>query len=332
MFLFRKNIILVPSDYDGIKSTKGLISFDCYDGMADCVLRVYNYVPNKPLTLGVAVNGKLNKFELPQNKIKNFEFNLPFTIKSVDDISCVLLDIEDDDYNIVLWGSTQINNAWKSTLKMMVENEVDLPKNRNSNDMMTDDNPKEFEFKDDFFEKINKPVEKDVDNSKSEIQRSITTEDDDLEKYIDKVIELAENDEQIIYDKDSNNNNENIIETPQKMNEIESFYERLKPQIDKMFEINQPEEVLNEIIPASKFCRVEFDDGNGYYVFGIIYDEGYPKYLCYGVPAQKGDRPPREMSTLYQWLPIDVNNSTGDGFYMMYQDAETGKNISVDII
>ena len=67
-------------------------------------------------------------------------------------------------------------------------------------------------------------------------------------------------------------------------------------------------------------------------VFGVIYENSAPKYLCYGVPAQNGDNPPKELSQYYQWLPIDSEDENSNGFFMMYQDAVTGKNISVEVI
>jgi hypothetical protein len=99
-----------------------------------------------------------------------------------------------------------------------------------------------------------------------------------------------------------------------------------------MFNSNDAEIVLNEIIPNSKFCKINFDDNTGHYVFGVIYDDNKPKYLCYGVPAKKDSKPPKELSSYYQWLPIDVEEESGDGYYMMYQDASTGQNISVEMV
>ena len=362
MFLFRKNIILVPSDYDGVCLSKGLINFDCYDGYAECTLRCYNLDIDKPLTFGVAINGELNKFEVTTNKLKCFEFKLPITIKNNDEISCVLLDIGRNAYSIVLWGSTQINNAWKSTLKMMLEAEDELyhasykseqndfasEKGKQQIDQMQKNETKPIEEIQKYNEiDLNENLGYDSQNqierhikteteqeNKSTIQSSVSPEEDKLEKFIDRVIELTEeNDKDISI---SQTQAEDQIVQPifsnVKQNDQKTFYERIYPQIEKMFEVNKSENVLEEIIPNSKFCKVAFDDGAGYYVFGIIYDDEMPKYLCYGLPAQKQDKPPREMSSLYQWFPIDMNDISGDGFYMMYQDASTGQNISVDVI
>ncbi len=375
MFLYRKNIILVPSDYDGISITKGLLSLDCYDNLTDCLLRCYNLNVDKNLILGVAINGKLNKFEINPKNAKQFDFKIKETIKNNDEISCVLLDIGQNDYNIILWGSTQINAAWKSTLQMMLESDNDFAIKPNQNKKNNEniikkaenfekklqnneifkninnhiniesfDNEKENYFENDKdlyaqytqnqyknfvdeqtnFSLNNQEIDEQSINNLDNIESKssiYSIDDEEVENFIDKVIEMS--------DEESNTKTKSSIK---KSNEEQTFFERLSPQINKMFESNIPEDVLNEIIPNSKFCRVEFDDKTGYYVFGIIYDETSPKYLCYGIPAQKGDKPPKEMSNLYQWFPIDTSDNTGDGFYMMYQDAETGKSISVDIV
>ena len=49
------------------------------------------------------------------------------------------------------------------------------------------------------------------------------------------------------------------------------------------------------------------------------------------MPARKDEKPPVEFSEIYQWFPVDINDMSGDGFYVTFQDAKTGKTISVDI-
>ena len=350
MFLYRKNIILVPTDYDGKSLTKGLLSVDCYENKSQCNFKAYNLDYENGLVLGVAVNNRLYKHNLTEKDFKNFYFDIPQTIKNTDDISCVLIQIKNTDYQIVLWGSTEINSQWKSMLELMLEDNFEKkeeivsqsslqakklqPQDESQNlgheffgrNPKFEQQEKTFEHHENDFEQ--KPCKFDdelhaqsheniADFEQSEKTEIYSYKDEEINALIDKVIDMTDKDE-----------NSNIKKDPSEM----LFYERISGQIDKMFRDNKAEQVLNEILPNSKFCRVDFEDGSGYYVFGIIYDDGLPKYLCYGLPAQRDSQPPTELSNLYQWLPIDANDDEGDGYYMMYQDANTGKNISVEII
>ena len=373
MFVFRKNIILVPTDFDGMSFVKGLLTLDIGTTKTECTLRTYNLEIEKPILLGIAINGRLNKIEVKPKDIKNFNFVLDEAIKNTDNIACVLIDLKKSSYDILLWGSTEINEAWKTSLSLLLDDtfneRVNETKSQNNIanqsfeydskgaddfencenlncDSDTASHQKDFEYDlnndeskfeedidkssfhsfDDQFESTNQAnndvnieynnVENDFVDDVGDKAEIYTYEDEKINAFIDKVIDMTESPK------------ENVKSNPEDM----TFYERINYQIDKMFAQNREETVLNEILPNSKFCRVEFEDKSGYYVFGIIYDNGIPKYLCYGVPAKYGDTPPTELSNLYQWLPLNTNDEFGDGYYMMYQDANTGKNISVEII
>lgn len=421
MFLFRKNIILVPVDYDGLSVTKGLVSLDCHDNKINGTLHCYNLVATSPLKLGIAINNNLHKISILPSDVKNFEFKIDDKIKNGDDVSCVLLDVGKTDYKVELWGSTQITSGWQTSLALMLQdenlqkneqntqnfekNDKNLPKTEQflqnnvpqnqtesdnyfgnfkskkpANQSVFDGNNANLQgtklkqlavdehfdyasglngadhFKNDFCDVENKNLQTDSNaNNFDDTQQNSQNiagqgaqccaqnstknnaqfcnqnqflnkgEQDDgvfaysqanLDNFIDKVIDLTDDD----------------ADAEPKKDVEPTFAQRLGPQIEKLFASNKTEKVLTEIIPNSKFCRVDFDDKSGYYVFGIIYDNQQPKYLCYGVPAKKDSTPPAEFFNLYQWLPIDAQNEYGDGFYMMYQDATTGQNISVDII
>ena len=361
MFLFRKNIILVPSDYDGVSMQKGILCMDCFNGMSKCSLKCYNVDITKELVLGVCIDGKLTKFDIEMSKTKSFEFVIKDTVEHTSEVSAVLLDIGKDDYSIVLWGSTQINLAWQNTLKEMIEeNYVKQVSDHDYNESYDNEiKSQQLDKIADYcnFDKNNDDGCNDqkqcgqngYDKFETEYHDNIT-EDEKLDNFIDSVIKMTEDDED---EQEGNNtqtkvqmaetNFDNVVDLKNNFLQSEdtenkrpkmhlNFYDKLSGQIQKMFDANESFEVLNEIFPNSKFCKVNFDDGSGYYAFGIIYDEGQAKYLCYGMPAQKDDAPPKEFAELYQWLPVDTSSEDGDGFYMMYQDAETGKNISVDII
>lgn len=319
MFLFRKNIILVPTDYDGVSATKGLLSFDAYTGKTICSLKCYNLDIEKEVLMGIVIQKRLFKVKIQPNSSKNINFDIDYEIKSSDSLSAVLIDLKQDDYDILLWGSTEINNSWQTSLEMMIENEgiVSL------NEQQPENN---FEHMQTKFERNKENAEQAESQTENVEKMSFDknlTDDVVLEEYIDKVIELSEED-----DKQKTEQNFEEISKPS----MPEFYQKIKPQIDKLFIDNEDEKILSEIIPNSKFCKVDFDDGTGYYVFGIIYEQGLPKYLCYGLPAKKDAQPPRELADFYQWLPVDQQNEDGNGFYLMYQDAETGNNISIEII
>ena len=122
MYLYKKNIILVPSNYDGVSMAKGILSLDCYANKTICTLRTYNLNKNGNLTLGVTVNKKLNKINL-NGSLNNQKFDLPTVINNTDNISVVILDIQQAGYDIVLWGSTELNTTWRSTLEFMLSEE-----------------------------------------------------------------------------------------------------------------------------------------------------------------------------------------------------------------
>ena len=67
-----------------------------------------------------------------------------------------------------------------------------------------------------------------------------------------------------------------------------------------------------------------------YYVVGLMYENGEIKYVCYGIPSVYGDEPPKELKGFAQWLPIDSTKSDGFGYWITYQDAETGENVKLE--
>lgn len=376
MLLFRKNIILVPSDYDGISLQKGLLTMDCFENNCEAILKLYNMDFEDELLLGINISNKLFKYNINTKTQNNFEINLPAKIRQTDDISCVLLQLKNNNYHIVLWGSTQINSAWKSTLEMMLEDEIksvninsnieeniencqknseNLQKNSKNNEFFVKNNSfyenqvtKQYSFENkknddlDFENDENQKSQKNQQTSFIDKDQQQFKLDDDVEKFIDKVIKLT--DESKIYLKNedyknssfeqgNNTNFDNEGKTKIDLDEKndDTFYKKIEPQIDKLLNNNQVEPVLIELIPNSKFVRIEFDDKTGYYIFGVIYENNFPKYICYGMPARKDEKPPVEFSEIYQWFPVDINDMSGDGFYVTFQDAKTGKTIEVEI-
>ena len=111
----------------------------------------------------------------------------------------------------------------------------------------------------------------------------------------------------------------------------QSFYSEIKKQIDLLFEQHQAESYLENAIPQSKWVKVEFEEGGDYYVFGLVYEEDELKYICYGVPGIYSSTPPKQLSGYPIWFPLDKNNEQGFGYWLTYQDAETGESIKAII-
>lgn len=100
-----------------------------------------------------------------------------------------------------------------------------------------------------------------------------------------------------------------------------NFYLSVKPQIDEIFVCYPEEEVLNNLVPNSKWVHINTPDG--YYVVGLILDGDVVSYICYGVPSTDKNTPPIELVDLAVWLPLGEND--GKGYWVIYQDAQTGK-------
>ena len=108
------------------------------------------------------------------------------------------------------------------------------------------------------------------------------------------------------------------------------FYERMKDEIDKILSKYPKESALEEMIENSKWVKISYGEG-GFYLFGVLYSDGKPKYICYGVPTKQSENPPQSMEGLASFLPASPEDSES-GYWVMYQDAETGASIRVDTI
>jgi len=113
--------------------------------------------------------------------------------------------------------------------------------------------------------------------------------------------------------------------------ENHSFYNKLKGQIDRLFENNPEEEYLEKIIPNSKWVKVEYEADGDYYVVGLVYENDTLSYLCYGIPGVYQKSPPKEIAGYPVWLPLDSDKKEGFGYWIAYQNADTGESIKAII-
>ena len=100
-----------------------------------------------------------------------------------------------------------------------------------------------------------------------------------------------------------------------------SFYEKNKMDLEQLFVKYSRFETLEQLIPGSRWVKIDYDSGR-YYVVGMTAD-----YICYGVPAKYSPVPPKEFAGYCSWMPKSSTNPSGEGFWIIYQDLASGKTL-----
>ncbi len=101
------------------------------------------------------------------------------------------------------------------------------------------------------------------------------------------------------------------------------YYEKVKEELSRLFDSQPAEEELAKAVPLSRWAKVTFARGK-YYTVGVISDEKRPKYICYGVPTDKRGDPPDALKEYCSFVPLSIFDPDGKGYWMLFQDAETG--------
>ena len=106
------------------------------------------------------------------------------------------------------------------------------------------------------------------------------------------------------------------------------YYLTVKKDIENILSTFPLEESLCALTKDGKWVRINYSD-NKYYVVGVIKDKGTEKYICYGVPATYSPTPPKELDGFCSFVPKSVFDLKGDGYFIMFQDAVTGKCVKI---
>ncbi len=95
-----------------------------------------------------------------------------------------------------------------------------------------------------------------------------------------------------------------------------TYYKEIRDRLDEVFRKYPPDERLKWAFPQSQWAK------NGDDLIGIVYEEGIPRYLC--VASEKKDG--SENAVFVPSSPF----SDGEGFYVVFQDADTGAYVKVE--
>ncbi len=112
----------------------------------------------------------------------------------------------------------------------------------------------------------------------------------------------------------------------QNYSERNPYYQSAKKELDSLFSKFPQDHSLNQTMPNGKFCKIPYAE-NKYYVVGTVEELGAVKYICYGVPSEYSQTPPKELEGYCTFIPLSLFNLHGQGFWIMFQDAVTGKCI-----
>lgn len=104
-----------------------------------------------------------------------------------------------------------------------------------------------------------------------------------------------------------------------------TFYESHEKEIERLIESNERVHALEKQLPDTRWVKVRFAQ-NRHYVVGVI--GRTPDYICYGLPGIYSSSIPSSLKTGAVFLPIDPLRPQADGYWLLYQDAETGKTVT----
>ena len=108
-----------------------------------------------------------------------------------------------------------------------------------------------------------------------------------------------------------------ILRTPRR---AAPYYHEVKAKLDEAFAKFPRDERLKAIFPMSEWVNSEGA------LLGVIYEEGTPRYLCVAVEAK--EEPPAEVKERGVFVPR-TQFSDEEGFYVVFQDADTGDYVRV---
>lgn len=117
----------------------------------------------------------------------------------------------------------------------------------------------------------------------------------------------------------------------EKLKEEQPFFLSVSAELTSILNKFPPEEGLNKLFPDGKFVKINYS-ADKFYVVGLIKENGKEKYVCYGVPAVYSPTPPKELAGYCSFIPLSIFDLNGDGYWMMFQDALTGKCINASPI
>lgn len=111
--------------------------------------------------------------------------------------------------------------------------------------------------------------------------------------------------------------------------ERDSYYFKVKDELDKLLTQYPKAEALCNILPNAQFVKIEIATGR-HYVVGIMKEAEKVKYICYGLPTRnKTDLPPPALRGRVSFIPLSLFDLQGEGYWMLFQSAADGACLTI---
>jgi len=303
---------------------KAVLSMEFDNGNLTGRLRLYNFSSEPLGIMSLGLTGDNGVIKAGLTKEGNMLFKFGTTVKSMpENFSCAIINFVGGQPSPILYGSSQGFGDLEKTLGEVVsslKNTSNVEQVEEVLDMYGVDYDEQVK------EEINEEIEKNF-TIQQEQERDCEYKDCQTCPYKKFFFEHNE-----VSNLSTNSPSPEEFKSEQEIEEVEnqeelSFFNDIKNQVETLFSQNKPEDFLEKAIPSSKWVKVDFDDGGDYYVFGLIYEDEVLKYVCYGVPAIYSSQAPKQLSGFPVWFPLDKEKREGFGYWLSYQDANTGESI-----
>jgi len=304
--MFSKKSIVLNGVND--KNKRAVLTLECDGEITKGNLRLYNFSGDLRgiISLGIYSQGQVIKAGLTQNAGMVFSFICQ--LRSIPQkFSCAVVNFLDGEPKPILYGNSE---GYSDKEELFTEVISSLSQTNTANEVENLLDGYGIDFEDNLKEEINQNIENCM-NEKCDMCQNC--------QYKNFYIQSQTEDKTAVIQSDN-------------FDSEEKFYKELKSQIDILFENNPTEEYLQELIPNSKWVKVLLKDSEDYYVLGLIYEEDKLLYICYGVPGVYQKTAPRELSGFPIWFPLEENKPQGFGYWLSYQDANTGESVKAIVV
>ena len=96
----------------------------------------------------------------------------------------------------------------------------------------------------------------------------------------------------------------------------DNYLQSVKPELEQLFAKFPPYYPLINKYEQSYFVRRDFTSGDKFFVVGVLAKNNQAKYICYALPAQSNTLDDKDFTFVER---------DGQGFWMLFQDAENGQ-------